>query len=85
MLHMIYDKAVLFRIYDNNGDPTGEEKPKLQIKQLATVSFTYNISRNVMRTRRINWFDVETRHATSLQYGLQIRASGVLYIIFHLL
>jgi hypothetical protein len=54
MLHMIYDDDVLFPVYDKNGDPTGVEKPKLQLKQLVTVGFTYNISRNVMRTRRID-------------------------------
>ncbi|MDR2910613.1 MAG: DUF3078 domain-containing protein [Bacteroidales bacterium] len=53
MLHMIYDDDVLFPVYDKNGDPTGVEKPKLQLKQLVTVGFTYNISRNIMRTRRI--------------------------------
>lgn len=54
MLHMIYDDDVLFPVYDQNGEPTGAEKPKLQLKQLVTVGFTYNITRNVMRTRRVN-------------------------------
>ena len=53
MLQMIHDKNVLFPVYDKNGDPTGERKPRLQLKQLVTVGFIYNISRNVMRTRRI--------------------------------
>ena len=53
MLHMIYDKDVLFPVYDKNGDPTGERKPRFQFKQLTTVGFTYNINRSVMRTRRI--------------------------------
>lgn len=53
MLYMIYDKDVLFPVYDKNGDPTGERKPRLQLRQLATVSFIYNINRNVMRTRRV--------------------------------
>jgi hypothetical protein len=53
MVHLIYDDDILFPVYDQNGDPTGDEKPKLQIKQLITVGFSYTINRNVMRTRRI--------------------------------
>ena len=54
MLHMIYDKGVLFPVYDANGDPTGERKPRLQFKQLVTVGFVYNINRSVQRIRMIN-------------------------------
>ena len=54
MLHMIYDKGVLFPVYDSNGDPTGERKPRLQLKQLVTVGFVYNINRSVQRIRMIN-------------------------------
>lgn len=52
MLHFIYDDDVLFPVYDSNGDPTGEEKSKLQVKEFFTIGFTYNINRKVTRTRR---------------------------------
>jgi hypothetical protein len=50
MLHMIYDDDVLFLVVKNGVET---EKPKLQLKQLATVGFTYNINRKVLKTRRI--------------------------------
>ena len=52
MVHLIYDSDVKFPVYDLSGAQIGEE-PKLQIKQLITVGFSYSINRKVMRTRRI--------------------------------
>lgn len=52
MVHMIYDDDVLFPVYDENDVKIGE-KPKLQLKQLITVGFSYKINRQVVRTRRI--------------------------------
>lgn len=52
MLHLIYDDDVLFPVYDNDGNQTGE-KPKLQIKEFITVGFSYSINKKVMRTKRI--------------------------------
>jgi hypothetical protein len=52
MLHLIYDSDILFPVYDQNDVQVGEE-PKLQIKQLITVGFSYTINKKVMRTRRI--------------------------------
>ena len=53
MVHLIYDDDVLFPVYDINGNKTGKEEPKLQVKELITVGFSYKINRNVMRTRRL--------------------------------
>jgi hypothetical protein len=52
MVHMIYDDDVLFPVYDENDVKIGE-KPRLQLKQLITVGFSYKINRQVVRTRRI--------------------------------
>ncbi len=52
MFHLIYDDDVLFPVYDSEGVQVGE-KPRLQLKQLITVGFSYSINRKVMRTRRI--------------------------------
>jgi len=52
MVHLIYDSNILFPVYDPTEVKVGE-KPKLQIKQLMTVGFSYSINRKVMRTRRI--------------------------------
>jgi len=53
MVHMIYDSDVKFPVYDRNDVKIGE-KPKLQLKQLITVGFSYTINRKIMRTRRIH-------------------------------
>ena len=52
LVHLIYDDDVLFPVYDANNVKTGEA-PKLQIKQLITVGFSYKINRQVMRTKRV--------------------------------
>lgn len=52
MFHLIYDDDVLFPVYDAAGEKTGEEKPKLQVKEFFTIGFTYKINRQVTRTRR---------------------------------
>jgi len=52
MLHMIYDDDVLFPVYDQNDVKIGE-KPKLQLKQLITVGFSYKLNRQVLRTKRV--------------------------------
>lgn len=53
MVHLIYDDDVKFPVYDVYGNDTGEKKPKLQIKELITIGFSYQISRRVTRTRRM--------------------------------
>lgn len=52
MLHLIYDDDVLFPVFDENDVQTGE-KPRLQIKELITVGFSYTINRKVVTTRRV--------------------------------
>jgi hypothetical protein len=49
MLHMIYDDDVLFTVKENGVDV---KKPKLQIKELITVGFSYKINRKVLRTKQ---------------------------------
>ncbi len=54
LVHLIYDDDVLFPIYDEvNGEQVKVgEKPKLQVKELITVGFSYKINRTVTRTKR---------------------------------
>lgn len=52
MLHLIYDDDVLFPVYDANNVKIGE-KPKLQLKQLTTIGFSYKINHKVVYTRKI--------------------------------
>ena len=52
MLHLIDDDDVLFPVYDQNDIKIGE-KPKLQLKQLITVGFSYKINRQVLRTKKV--------------------------------
>ncbi len=54
LVHLIYDDDVLFPIYnevDGKQVKIGEE-PKLQVKELITVGFSYKINRIVTRTKR---------------------------------
>lgn len=53
MLHLIYDPDVLFPVKDSNGNEL-YKKPKLQVKELVSVGFSYMINREVYRTHRIN-------------------------------
>lgn len=53
MLHFIYDDDVLFPVYDDDGNPTGEEETRLQIKEYFSIGFTYKINKKVERTHRI--------------------------------
>ncbi|MFW5832381.1 MAG: DUF3078 domain-containing protein, partial [Prolixibacteraceae bacterium] len=53
MIHLIYDDDVLFPVYDVYGNKTGREEPKLQVKELITVGFSYKINRRVTRTSRV--------------------------------
>lgn len=59
MIHLIYDDDVLFTVYDDDGDAlldaNGNEiaEPRLQIKELITVGFSYKINRKVFRTQKI--------------------------------
>lgn len=53
MVHMIYDDDVKFPVFDANDVKIGEE-PKLQLKQLITIGFSYKINRQVMRSKQIN-------------------------------
>lgn len=50
MLHMIYDDDVLFTVKENGVDV---KKPRLQVKELITVGFSYKINRKVLRTRQV--------------------------------
>ncbi len=52
LVHFIYDDDILFPVYDENDNKIGE-KPKLQIKELMTIGFSYKINKKVMRTKRI--------------------------------
>ena len=53
MVHLIYDDDVLFPVYDVYGNKTDKEEPKLQVKELITVGFSYKINRQVTRTNRV--------------------------------
>ncbi|MBN1819973.1 MAG: DUF3078 domain-containing protein, partial [Prolixibacteraceae bacterium] len=53
MLHLIYDDDILFPVYDKEGNETGK-KPKLQVKELITVGFSYKINKKVYKARNIN-------------------------------
>jgi len=53
MLHLIYDDDILFPVYDKQGNEL-YKKSKLQVKELFTVGFSYNINKKVYKTRRIN-------------------------------
>lgn len=52
MLHMLYDDSVMFTVYDDDGNEIGEES-RLQISEYVSIGFTYSLSKNVKRTRRI--------------------------------
>ena len=52
MLHLIYDDDVLFAVSDLEGNEL-YRKPKLQVKELITVGFSYKINKKVYRTRRL--------------------------------
>lgn len=54
MVHMVYDDDVLFPVRDVYGNETGEFAPKLQVKELITVGFSYKINRQVRRTQRVH-------------------------------
>lgn len=53
MVHLVYDDDVLFPVLDVYGNETGREEPKLQVKELITVGFSYKINRQVTKTRRM--------------------------------
>ena len=53
MVHLVYDDDVLFPVKDVYGNETGDFEPKLQVKELITVGFSYKINRQVMRTQRV--------------------------------
>jgi hypothetical protein len=52
LIHMIYDKDVLFPIYDENEVKIGE-KAKLQLKEFFSIGFTYKINHKVQHSKRI--------------------------------
>jgi len=52
-VHFIYDDDVLFPVYDDDGNDTGKEKARLQIKEFFSIGFVYKINRKVMRAKRI--------------------------------
>jgi hypothetical protein len=54
LVHLIYDSKVLFPVVDANNQPTGEEKPKLQVREFISIGFSYKINRNITRARRKN-------------------------------
>ena len=54
MVHMIYDDDVKFPVTKTvNGVEVETQEPRLQLKQLITVGFTYKINRQVTRAKRI--------------------------------
>lgn len=53
MLHLIYDDDILFPVLDNMGNEISK-KPKLQVKELITVGFSYKINKKVFKARQIN-------------------------------
>lgn len=52
LIHLIYDKDVLFPIYDENEVKIGE-KAKLQLKEFFSIGFTYKINHKVQHSKRI--------------------------------
>jgi hypothetical protein len=53
MLHLIYDDDILFPVYDQEGKEL-YKKTRLQVKELITVGFSYNINKKVYKAHRIN-------------------------------
>ncbi|NQU84533.1 MAG: DUF3078 domain-containing protein [Mariniphaga sp.] len=53
MLHLVYDDDILFPVFDNEGNEISK-KPKLQVKELITVGFSYKINKKVYKARAIN-------------------------------
>lgn len=52
MFHLIYDDDVLFTVKNSEGIEI--KKPKLQVKELITVGFSYRINKKVYRAKQIN-------------------------------
>ncbi len=52
LLHLIYDDDVKYPVFDSGGTKIGE-KTKLQVKEYFSIGFTYKISHNVIRSKRI--------------------------------
>ena len=54
MLHLLYDDNVLFTETKTiNGVETTISKPKLQVKELITVGFSYNINKKIYKARNL--------------------------------
>jgi hypothetical protein len=53
LFHFIYDRNVLFPVYDAN-DIKIDDKPKLQMREFITIGFSYKLNRMVTRARKKN-------------------------------
>ncbi len=51
LIHFIYDEKVLFPVTDANGNAL-PPKPKLQIREFATIGFSYRVNKQVTRSRQ---------------------------------
>lgn len=51
LVHFIYDRNVLFPVYDAN-DVRIDDRPKLQVREFITIGFSYKLNRMVTRARK---------------------------------